>query len=214
MCNRVTKDLKARENVPMTGAFLSTMGLVSHKVLSGFTGEDLDDAQMADRLRFSLQSSGEGRLVQEWGPLGWRHRERRKNPDPGSWPTCFRHCRPQLPGLCIRGRSALSFLADPNPPISHNARRQFSVAGGCGVTRDLLLCGGSSTGSRAILYQSQESIPRASPTSSSSPQAPLYYGHPGPCWRPACGPSSLVGRRPLGAAAAVLMPKASMDEHG
>ena len=51
---QVTKDLKARENVPMTGAFLSTMGLVSHKVLSGFTGEDLDDAQMADRLRFSL----------------------------------------------------------------------------------------------------------------------------------------------------------------
>ena len=51
---QVTKDVKTRENIPLTGAFLSTMGLVSHKVLSGFTGDDLDDAQMADRLRFSL----------------------------------------------------------------------------------------------------------------------------------------------------------------
>ena len=51
---QATKDVKTWENVPLTGAFLSTMGLVSHKVLSGFTVQDLDDAQMADRLRFSL----------------------------------------------------------------------------------------------------------------------------------------------------------------
>ena len=41
-----TKEVKERQNVPLNGAFLTTLGLVSHKVLSDMTSEDIEEATM------------------------------------------------------------------------------------------------------------------------------------------------------------------------
>ena len=51
-----TKDVKARQNVPMNGAFLTTLGLVSHTVLRDITSDDIGEVEMVEQLRETLKS--------------------------------------------------------------------------------------------------------------------------------------------------------------
>ena len=46
-----TKDVKARGNVPLNGAFLTTLGLVSHEMLRDHANTDLSESALVDELR-------------------------------------------------------------------------------------------------------------------------------------------------------------------
>ncbi len=46
-----TKDVKARGNVPLNGAFLTTLGLVSHELLRDHANTDLSEAELVTELR-------------------------------------------------------------------------------------------------------------------------------------------------------------------
>ena len=50
-----TKEVKQRQNVPMNGAFLTALGLVSHKVLKGATSDDKDETTWMEELRETLE---------------------------------------------------------------------------------------------------------------------------------------------------------------
>ena len=50
-----TKEIKNRQNVPLNGAFLTTLGLVSHKVLRTTTSKQFDEAQLMEQLRERLK---------------------------------------------------------------------------------------------------------------------------------------------------------------
>ena len=50
-----TKEIKLRHNVPFNGAFLTTLGLVSYRVLHTVTSSPFDDTELMERLRESLQ---------------------------------------------------------------------------------------------------------------------------------------------------------------
>ena len=53
-----TKDVKLRQNVPMSGAFLNALGLVSHKLLDGATNDDnadKDEFTWMENLREKLE---------------------------------------------------------------------------------------------------------------------------------------------------------------
>ena len=52
-----TKEIRERQNVPMNGAFLTTLGLVSHKLLKEATSDenDKDEAEWMQELRQKLQ---------------------------------------------------------------------------------------------------------------------------------------------------------------
>ena len=66
-----TKAVKERPNVPLNGAFLTTLGLVSHKLLSDMTGRDAEESEMMEELREVLKPlestdwSREGELWQD-----------------------------------------------------------------------------------------------------------------------------------------------------
>ena len=45
-----TKDVKARGNVPLNGAFLTTLGLVSHELLRDHSNTDLEEAELVAEL--------------------------------------------------------------------------------------------------------------------------------------------------------------------
>lgn len=50
-----TKEIKARQNVPLNGAFLTTLGIVSYNVLRDLTNADIEDSEMAEYLRERLK---------------------------------------------------------------------------------------------------------------------------------------------------------------
>ena len=50
-----TKEIRERQNVPMNGAFLATLGLLSHKVLKDATSHDKGEAEWMEELRHKLQ---------------------------------------------------------------------------------------------------------------------------------------------------------------
>ena len=50
-----TKEIKDRLNVPLNGAFLTTLGLVSHEVLRNVTSQDTSESSMLERLRKVLK---------------------------------------------------------------------------------------------------------------------------------------------------------------
>ena len=50
-----TKDIKQRQQVPMNGAFLTALGLVSHELLKDATTTDKDEIAWADELRERLK---------------------------------------------------------------------------------------------------------------------------------------------------------------
>ncbi len=50
-----TKDIRQRQNVPMNGAFLTTLGIVSHKTLKEATSAHKDEAEWMQELRQMLQ---------------------------------------------------------------------------------------------------------------------------------------------------------------
>ena len=52
-----TKDIRQRQNVPLNGAFLTTLGLLSHHLLRDFTSVDISEAEMTERLQETLQPS-------------------------------------------------------------------------------------------------------------------------------------------------------------
>ena len=49
-----TKEIKQRLNVPLNGAFLTTLGLVSHEVLRDVTASPFEEAQLMEQLREQL----------------------------------------------------------------------------------------------------------------------------------------------------------------
>ena len=49
-----TKEIKQQLNVPLNGAFLTTLGLVSYIVLRDFTSADADESEIRDKLREHL----------------------------------------------------------------------------------------------------------------------------------------------------------------
>ena len=53
--NQKTKDIRQRQNVPMNGAFLTTIGMVSHKVLKSATLTDREESEWMQELRRNLQ---------------------------------------------------------------------------------------------------------------------------------------------------------------
>ena len=46
-----TKEIKQRQNVPLNGAFLTTLGILSYTVLRDFTSADLEESEIMERLR-------------------------------------------------------------------------------------------------------------------------------------------------------------------
>ena len=50
-----TKEIKQQQNVPMNGAFLTTLGLLSHEVLRDITSTDIEEAELTERLRDDLK---------------------------------------------------------------------------------------------------------------------------------------------------------------
>lgn len=50
-----TKEVKERPNVPLNGAFLTTLGLVSHELLREMTGKDAEESAMMEELREVLK---------------------------------------------------------------------------------------------------------------------------------------------------------------
>ena len=50
-----TKAVKERPNVPLNGAFLTTLGLVSHELLRDMTGKDVEESEMMEELREVLK---------------------------------------------------------------------------------------------------------------------------------------------------------------
>lgn len=50
-----TREIKQKQNVPLNGAFMTTLGLLSYKVLDDITSADLDEYQMMSQLRETLK---------------------------------------------------------------------------------------------------------------------------------------------------------------
>lgn len=50
-----TREIKQKQNVPLNGAFMTTLGLLSYKILDDFTSADLDEDQMMSQLRETLK---------------------------------------------------------------------------------------------------------------------------------------------------------------
>ena len=53
-----TKEIKQRQNVPLNGAFLTTLGLLSYTLLRDFTSSDLDESEIMESLRSTLRPLG------------------------------------------------------------------------------------------------------------------------------------------------------------
>ena len=50
-----TREIKQLQNVPLNGAFLTTLGLLSYKVLDDITSADIEEDQMVEHLREALK---------------------------------------------------------------------------------------------------------------------------------------------------------------
>ena len=50
-----TREIKQQQNVPLNGAFLTTLGLLSYKVLDDITSADIEEDQMMEHLREVLE---------------------------------------------------------------------------------------------------------------------------------------------------------------
>ena len=64
-----TKEIKQRENVPLNGAFLTALGLVSYEVLKEVTGASKDEPELIDEIRKRLEPLKEidwARSAQIW----------------------------------------------------------------------------------------------------------------------------------------------------